>query len=252
MSPRAALILCLLLVPLPSQAAPAEVDSRLSVLQTVTWSEYDKLPYGLGLKLIFKPLRPDPALARFTREEARVVVAALEDEFSVAKSRSGPTALARLTVGTAAGTLVMPSATAPLSTLERRVREEYEALYGPSSLPLPSSLENARWFQALKLSPRYMGEGVREAAVELFSSPTVALSVAMSMTLYMAAWAAPEPVFSKALAAAVTLGLLMTYTATELYMVGQACLGLYREAKSATTVEQLDAAAERFGRALGA
>jgi len=251
MSPRAALILCLLLVPLSSQAAPTEVESRLSVLQTVTWSEHDKPSYGLGLKLTFEPLRPDPALARLTLEEARVVVAALEEEFSVTKSRSEPTALARLTVGAVAGTLLMPSATAPLSKLERRVREQYEAIYGPSSVPLPSTLENARWFQALKLSPRYMGEGVREAAVELFSSPTVVLSVAMSMMLYMAAWAAPEPVFSKAFAAAVTLGLLMTYTATELYMVGQACLGLYREAESARTVEQLEAAAERFGRAIG-
>ncbi|HYO51331.1 AHH domain-containing protein [Archangium sp.] len=37
------------------------------------------------------------------------------------------------------------------------------------------------------------------------------------MMLYMTAWAVPEPLFSKALAAAVTLGLLMTYTAAELY-----------------------------------
>jgi hypothetical protein len=251
MSPRAALILWLLLVPLSSKAASTEVESRLSVLQTVTWSEHDKPSYGLGLKLTFKPLGPEPALARFTLEEARAVVAALEEEFSEAKSRSGPAALARFTGGAAAVTLVMPSATTPLSKLERRVREEYEALYGPSSVPLPSALENARWFQALKLSPRYMGEGVREAAVELFSSPTVVLSVATSMMLYMAAWAAPEPVFSKAFAAAVTLGLLMTYTATELYMVGQACLGLYREAESAGSVEQLEAAAERFGRAIG-
>ena len=53
----------------------------------------------------------------------------------------------------------------------------------------------------------------------MFSSPTVVLSVAMSMMLYMAAWVAPEPIFSKALAAAVTIGLLMTYTAAELYNV---------------------------------
>ncbi|HYO56297.1 hypothetical protein [Archangium sp.] len=38
--------------------------------------------------------------------------------------------------------------------------------------------------------------------------------------LYMMAWAAPEPVFSKAFAAAETLELLMTYTAAELYNVG--------------------------------
>jgi hypothetical protein len=48
-----------------------------------------------------------------------------------------------------------------------------------------------------------------------------------------------------------TVGLLMTYTAAELYTVGVACLNLYREAEAASTQEQLEAAAERFGRAIG-
>ncbi|WP_257463609.1 AHH domain-containing protein, partial [Archangium lipolyticum] len=100
-------------------------------------------------------------------------------------------------------------------------------------------------------SPRYMGEGVREAAEEMFSSRAVLLSVGMSMMLYMVAWAAPEPVFSKAFATAVTIGLLMTYTAVELYNVGLACLRLYREAEAARTREQLEAVAERFGKEMG-
>ncbi|HYO56391.1 AHH domain-containing protein [Archangium sp.] len=131
------------------------------------------------------------------------------------------------------------------------MRAGYEELFGPSSMPLPSSLESSRWFLALKLSPRYMDEGVREAAMELLGSPAVAYSLALSMMLYMAAWAVPEPVFSKALAAAVTLGLLMTYTAAELYSVGMACLNLYRDAEAARTQEQLEAVARRFGKAIG-
>lgn len=71
------------------------------------------------------------------------------------------------------------------------------------------------------------------------------------MMLYLLAWAAPEPVFSKAFAAAITVGLLLTYTATELHHVGLACLNLYREAEAARTQEQLNAAAERFGKAMG-
>ncbi|HYO58275.1 AHH domain-containing protein, partial [Archangium sp.] len=67
----------------------------------------------------------------------------------------------------------------------------------------------------------------------------------------MMAWAAPEPVFSKAYAGAVTLWLLMTYTAAELYNVGQACLKLYREAEEAGTREELEEVAERFGKAMG-
>jgi hypothetical protein len=73
----------------------------------------------------------------------------------------------------------------------------------------------------------------------------------MSMMLYMVAWAAPEPVFSKTLATAVTIGLMLTYTAVELYNVGLACLRLYQEAEGARTPEQMEAVAERFGKALG-
>jgi hypothetical protein len=182
-------------------------------------------------------------------EDARVFVAAMEAAFPASKPRSGRSSLEGVATS---GLLFAPLTGAPPSDLERRVRAGYEELYGPSSLPLPpSSLENSRWFLALKLSPRYMDEGVREAAMELLSSPAVAYSMALSMMLYMAAWAAPEPVFSKAFASGVTLGLLMTYSATELYAVGMACLTLYREAEAARTVEQVEAVAERFGKAIG-
>ncbi|WP_269770252.1 AHH domain-containing protein [Cystobacter fuscus] len=204
---------------------------------------------GEGLKLIFASLKPNPALALFSLEDARAVVAALEGGFKEAKP--GPRPLAAVAMGALTAGMAGGSPGTRLPDFERRVREEHEELYGPALLTLPPSLESARWFQALKLSPRYMGEGVREAAVEMFNSPAVAFSVGMSMMLYMVAWAAPEPLFSKAFAAAVTLGLLMTYTATELYNVGMACLTLYREAEAARTQAQLEAVAERFGKALG-
>ncbi|WP_395814464.1 AHH domain-containing protein [Archangium minus] len=197
---------------------------------------------GQGLRLSFKPLGPNPALSLFTLEDAREVVAALGNRSPPRKTR--PTAII-------AGGLLGPPSDYRRSDLESRTREEYEVLYGPALVELPGSLESARWFQALALSPRYMGDGVREAAVEMFSSPAVLLSVGLSMMLYMMAWAAPEPFFSKALAAAVTLGLMMTYTAAELYAVGLACLHLYREAEAARTQAQLEAVAERFGKALG-
>ncbi|WNG21778.1 hypothetical protein F0U63_02705 [Cystobacter fuscus] len=218
------LALCLLLVPLAVQAAPAEVESRLSILEPVTVSEYRGAP-AHGLKLTFEKLGPNPALALFSLKDAREVLAAMEQTGSSPDARS--------------------------SNLEGRVREEFEALYGPPLVSPPSSLESARWFQALKLSPRYMGDGTREAAVEMFKSPAMLLSVGMSMMLYMMAWAAPEPVFTKAFATAVTLGLLMTYTVVELHNVGMACLTLYREAEAARTREQLEAVAERFGKAMG-
>ncbi|WP_073558317.1 AHH domain-containing protein [Archangium sp. Cb G35] len=250
MLPRAVLALGLLL--LVPQWARAESESRLPVLEGVAVSEHHSATYGHGLELTFKQLGPDPALARLSVDDARAFVAALETAFQAPRPRAGRPLLSGLprsavTVGLLSG----PSPGARLSDLERRVRESYAQLYGPPTIPLLSSLESSRWFLALKLSPRYMDDGVRDAAMELLSSRTVAYSMALSMMLYMAAWAVPEPVFSKALAAAVTLGLLMTYSAAELYTVGQACLNLYRDAEAARTQEQLEAAAERFGRAIG-
>ncbi|PTL85086.1 AHH domain-containing protein [Vitiosangium sp. GDMCC 1.1324] len=245
-----AIFLLLLLVPLAVQAASSEVESRLPVLEPVTVSGYlgDE---GVGLRLTFRALKSDPALALLTLQEAREVVAALQEEFQQAESRAGRRPVESHSGVGMVGMLGGPSPDARTSELEKHVREAYEALYGPPLVTLPTSLESARWLQALKLSPRYMGDGVREAAVEMFSSRTVLLSVGMSMMLYVMAWAAPEPVFSKAFAAAVTLGLLMTYTAAELYNVGLACLNLYREAQAARTQEELEAAAERFGKAIG-
>lgn len=253
MSPCAVLALgLLLLVPQWARAASPEAESRLPVLEGVTVREHHSPTYGRGLELTFKQLGPEPALARLSVEEARVFVEALETAFQASKPRSERHSLSGLQPSAVtAGLLSVPPTDAHSSDLERRVRASYAQLYGPPSLPLLSSLESSRWFLALKLSPRYMDEGVRAAAMELLSSPTVAYSMALSMMLYMAAWAAPEPVFSKALAAVVTLGLLMTYSAAELYTVGQACLTLYREAEAARTQEQLEAAAERFGRAIG-
>ncbi|QRK11990.1 AHH domain-containing protein [Archangium violaceum] len=228
-------------VPVSAQAAPPATESRLHVLEAVVVSEY-RGDEGLGLRLSFKPLGPNPALSLFSLEDAREVVAALGDGWTPRKAH--PTVVV-------AGSLLGHPPDSRRSDLESRAREAYEALYGPALVELPGSLERARWFQALALSPRYMGDGVREAAVELFSSPAVLLSVGLSMMLYTLAWAAPEPLFSKAFAAAVSLGLLMTYSAAELYAVGLACLHLYREAEAARTQEQLEAVAERFGKALG-
>jgi hypothetical protein len=131
------------------------------------------------------------------------------------------------------------------------LREEYLSRYGPPLLPLPQSLETSPLFLALKLSPRYMGAGVREAARELFSSPVFLSSVTLSVLVYFAAWMAPEPLFTKAFAAALTLRLALAVGVLELTQLARACVRLYQEAQAARTVEELEAVAERFGKALG-
>jgi uncharacterized protein YidB (DUF937 family) len=135
--------------------------------------------------------------------------------------------------------------------LQLRVREEFLAGFGPGMLPLPDSAEGSPLWAALKMSPRFMGEGVRQAAEELFNSPLFIHSVYLSVMLYFSAWLMPEPFFSKAIAATLTVRLAMLVGLVELTRVAQACLRLYQEAQAARTPEQLEAASARFGTAMG-
>jgi hypothetical protein len=96
-----------------------------------------------------------------------------------------------------------------------------------------------------------MGAGIRDAARELFRSPMFLASMTLSVLVYFAAWLMPEPLFSKAFAATVTARLALAVGLLELRNVALACLQLYREAQSARTMAEIEALAERFGRALG-
>ncbi|HYO68596.1 MAG TPA: hypothetical protein VEU33_21195 [Archangium sp.] len=134
---------------------------------------------------------------------------------------------------------------------EQRLREDFLYRFGPARLPIPESLETSRLSTALKLSTGYMDEGIREAAQELFSAPAFLVSVSLSVLGYFAAWLAPEPWFSKAFAAALTVRLAMLVGLVELGRLAMACLRLYREAEAATTPQELEAASERFGKSMG-
>ncbi|HEX8441052.1 AHH domain-containing protein [Archangium sp.] len=195
---------------------------------------------GDRLRLSFEPVAPDPALESLRLEEVRAVLAALHE--SLPPREKSRLRLVLASTGQGAGSP---------AEWERRLREEYLSRYGPALLPLPQSLETSRLFLALKLSPRYMGAGVREAARELFSSPVFLSSVALSVLVYFAAWLAPEPLFTKAFVVALTVRLSLLVGALELTHLARACLRLYQEAESARTVQELEAAAERFGKAMG-
>lgn len=134
---------------------------------------------------------------------------------------------------------------------ELQLRQEYLARFGESRLPLPSSLEDSPLFLALRLSSRYMEPGFRDAAEELFRSPAFLASVTLAIVVYLAAWALPEPLFSKAFAAAMTVSLAVAVGVVELLQLGRVCLRLYREAGAARSMEEVEAAAEHFGKALG-
>jgi len=188
-------------------------------------------------RLDFAPLLPEASLEALQVEEVRQVLADFFQAFPEMAQFEVVPALA--------------SAGGSPAAWERRLRAEFLARYGTGRLPLPASLQHSSLFMALKLSTRYMGPGVRDAAREMFRSPVFLASVALSVLVYFSAWALPEPIFSKAFAATLTVRLAMVVGLLELRHVALACLQLYRDAQAAKTLKELEAVAERFGRALG-
>jgi len=194
------------------------------------------LPGG-ALRLGFEPLAPDAALERVRVEEARAVLAAFHASLPREEGRRFR--------------LVRASTAPGPEEWEQRLREAFVSRFGAPDVALPGSLETSPVFLALKLSPRYMGDGVREAARELFSSRVFLTSVTLSVLVYFSAWLAPEPLFTKAFVATWTLRLALAVGAWELGQFARACVRLYQEAEAARTVEELEAVAERFGKAVG-
>ncbi len=228
------LVLCLALTACATSragsAAGAEYSERPAAVR-VTQLEEDRL------QLDFAPLPADLTLQALEVEEVRQLLAEFLQSFPE---------VARLQV---VPVLASPSGAPP--ALERRLRAEFLARYGPGRLPLPDSLQHSPLVMALKMSTRYMGPGVRDAAREMFRSPAFLASVALSVLVYFSAWVLPEPLFSKAFAATLTVRLAFVVGVVELRNVALACLQLYRDAQAAKTLKELEAVAERFGRALG-
>jgi len=139
----------------------------------------------------------------------------------------------------------------PSMSQEQQLREAYIARYGPPVLALPEHLASSRLFLALRLSAQSMDDGVREAAIALFNDPLFLSGIVLSATVYLAAWAAPEPIFSKAFAASLTVALALCFGVVEIRQVAMAFLQFHGEVELARTLAELEAAAARFGRALG-
>jgi hypothetical protein len=192
-------------------------------------------------QLLFPPRPRNTALEMLSLEDVRPLLAAFNSLGSLPRPRL------RLLEVTGADRVGLGT----VSPWESRLREEFLARFGPPLLPLPESLASSRLFLALQLSTRYLGEGIREAAIALFSSPAFVLSVCLSITVYFAAWLAPEPLFSKALAATLTLRLSLAVGLIEVGQLALACVRLYQEAEAASTPQELEAAAARFGKSMG-
>jgi hypothetical protein len=118
------------------------------------------LPGGL-LRLSFPTSPHQPGMEKLGLEEIRPLLAAF--------GSFRPPAHPRLRLMREAPEFTSPHQRPP-SPWESRLRGEFLSQYGPALLPLPESLESSRLSVALKLSTRYMDDGIREAAQELFNA----------------------------------------------------------------------------------
>jgi hypothetical protein len=233
--PRLALALCLAL-----QAACA--TSRVGAAGGEEPQAVRVSPLRDGrLKLAFEPVAPSPAAEVLRQEEAQAALEVFHSAFLGERLRIlvlPPPRFQRIEDDESEG-------------WQRRLRGGFESRFGLTLLPVPQQWEQSRLFRALRLSPRYMGAGVREAAQEMFNSPVFVASVCLSMAVYFGAWLAPEPLFTKGFAATVTVALTLAVGIIELSNLAWACVRLYREAEASRTEAELEAASERFGKAVG-
>lgn len=233
--PRLLLVLSLALASscATSQASGADSQGSLPEPSVVRVARLS----GEQFQLDFEPVPLKPTLDEVTVEEVRPVLA---DFFQCIEDASQLQILPALALSSRG-----------IAPWEARLRAEFLARYGPGLFPLPDSLERSPLFMALRLSPRYMGPGLRDAARELFRSPIFLASVSLSILVYFSAWVLPEPLFSKAFAATLTARLAFVVGLLELRNIALAFLQFYREAQAAKTMKEIEAVAERFGRALG-
>ncbi|WPB76087.1 AHH domain-containing protein [Archangium violaceum] len=213
--PLAFRIVLVVAVTLVLRAAPAEAAGSMPPSGVVAVRE---LP-GRGLALVFEPLARAPGLEQLAVGDARRVLDIFREDLVQVRTTG--------------------------------LHEEYLSRYGEAAVTQPPSLVSGRLIEALRRSPRYMKAGVREAAAELFSDPLFLAGVSTSVVAYFLAWAVPEPLFSKSFAVTVSVGLVLAFGVMELRNLGLACLRLYEDAEKASTPEELEAVAERFGKAMG-
>lgn len=211
------------------------------------------------LLLTFPSLPPEPTLQSFSVEDARRVLAQFHED--LARLDPGPrrvdiglcselqhVGISKQTPGVQRSSFPEPS---QLSSLEHTLREQFTERYGQPLLPLPSCLESSPLLMALRLSPRYMPQGVREGFEELVKDPAFLAGMATTLVVYGLAWAAPEPLFTKAFAASATVVLLTVFSVSELTHFGMVAWHLYQSTQNARSLEEVEAAAERLGRSLG-
>jgi hypothetical protein len=146
-----------------------------------------------------------------------------------------------------------------LADWEKDLWKNYVEKYGNTADVTDASSKDlritkaVRFSMALRMSPQFMKPGAREAAQQLFNDPIFIGATMAGIAAYLALWLVPEPVFSKAAAVMTTLALLslISFSVMEIKNLASAWMRLSDESAVATTLEELEEAAEHFGKSIG-
>jgi hypothetical protein len=113
---------------------------------------------------------------------------------------------------------------------------------------------DARIADALARSAKFMPGAIGDRLVSIITDPVFLVSLAVAVGIYLALWLAPEPVFTKIAAAATTIAILATgaFSVSTIINLARAWSDLDNEAGSAESPEQIERAAEHFGKRIGA
>jgi Domain of unknown function (DUF4157) len=111
--------------------------------------------------------------------------------------------------------------------------------------------DGMKMIMALHASPGYVKGGAREAIIQMVNDPIFLGGTLIGITLYVAAWIAPEPIFSKATAATITTVLLTLFTVSEIKNFAVAWMNLSDESSKAKSIDEIETAAEHFGKQMG-
>jgi Domain of unknown function (DUF4157) len=147
-----------------------------------------------------------------------------------------------------------------LSDWEKKLWDDYLKKYGQTADVTDQSIKDlhltsdVRFNMALRMSPQYMQPGAREAAEQLFNDPIFIGTTVAGVTIYLALWLAPEPIFTKAAAVLTTIGILslVAFSVSEIKNLAEAWMQLSADSAEARTIQELEAAAEQFGKSIGA
>lgn len=143
-------VLCLLLIPACATTSHGEQVPPSSE-PGATRISVSELPRG-RVRLSFPDVPADPALRRFSAEDAQAVLAAFHEAFAQLDPRLLQQAAQEVCSGKSMPALWDASSRED-SSPGRALRDQFLDRYGPSQVPLPSCLEDSALVMALRLSP---------------------------------------------------------------------------------------------------